>query len=403
MRIGFIIQELKNGGGSYQLLQLAQELKKRKHDVYIYTTKDSISSLRPDLTKRITIRTLHPSIRVKDESHGQLIGVILYLWYQMKLITAFIGLAKSDSLDVINPHEWPMHWAGVFLKLRKRIPVVWMCNDVWHITNSENRILFKIVNKTLIQFMDLFLTFFVDEILVLDKRMFFIVSSYYHKKPLVVRSGIDLDKFQNMPTKKTSRKEFKLAQNSFMFLCFSIFFPHRRFEDAIFAFEKILKNVQTKINPSLVIVGSDAYDKSYVEKIKNLVVEMGIQNNVFVRTGYFTEKEKLCLISACDVFVFPNEKQTWGIVVTEAMAAGKPCIVSDEAGIHDIIKNKENGMIFKVRDIDDLYRDMKELFEEEKLRNKLGKNARKYVFENLSWKKYAENMLNIFNKEIKKI
>ncbi|AZI25833.1 glycosyltransferase [Pedobacter sp. G11] len=60
---------------------------------------------------------------------------------------------------------------------------------------------------------------------------------------------------------------------------------------------------------------------------------------------------------ACDVFCLPSQgpNETWGLAINEAMAAGKAILASDKVGCAtDLVKNNENGFIFKSGDISDL-------------------------------------------------
>jgi glycosyltransferase involved in cell wall biosynthesis len=50
--------------------------------------------------------------------------------------------------------------------------------------------------------------------------------------------------------------------------------------------------------------------------------------------------------AAADVFVFPTLEDTWGMVVLEAMAFGKPILCSKWAGAHELITPGENGYVF---------------------------------------------------------
>lgn len=48
-----------------------------------------------------------------------------------------------------------------------------------------------------------------------------------------------------------------------------------------------------------------------------------------------------------DVFVFSTLEDTWGMVVLEAMAFGKPILCSKWAGACEMIVEGENGYIFE--------------------------------------------------------
>ncbi len=61
------------------------------------------------------------------------------------------------------------------------------------------------------------------------------------------------------------------------------------------------------------------------------------------------------IYQACDLFCLPSKgpRETWGLAVNEAMAAGKAVLVSDKVGCHpDLIK--ENGEVFQSGNLDQL-------------------------------------------------
>lgn len=47
-----------------------------------------------------------------------------------------------------------------------------------------------------------------------------------------------------------------------------------------------------------------------------------------------------------DIFVFPTHEDVWGMVVPEAMAVGKPILVSSAAGAAELVEEGKNGYIF---------------------------------------------------------
>jgi 1,4-alpha-glucan branching enzyme len=61
--------------------------------------------------------------------------------------------------------------------------------------------------------------------------------------------------------------------------------------------------------------------------------------------GSVTEKLKLRLLRSCDICVFPSRDEPFGIVLLEAMAAGKPIISIDVGGIPEILTHLRNGIL----------------------------------------------------------
>lgn len=387
LKIGLVYGNLNVGGGAYQLLSLANILRKN-NEVTVFVYKNLVHGKYLKLAKNIVIKEVLKTGNTKESVLSLLFEPFIVSFKLAKLINKY-------DVDILNPHEWPASWACVFVKLYKRIPVVWMCNDVWHLPNegSEMRLRFNFMKKSIIKVVDLFLALFIDKIVVLDNRIKGIVKSYYHKNAVVIRSGIDLNDYKNEISRAGAREQLKIDKKNLIFVCFSIFFPHRRFEDVIEAFRRLHSK---NSNVGLMIIGSSQFDQNYYWRIKKLIENYSLQAAVDIKNAFLPGALVRNYLIASDVFVFPNEKQTWGLAVIEAMALGRPCIVSDDAGVHEVIKNGENSLIFKCRDVDDLLEKMEKLVKDEKLREKMGSNARKFVFANFSWEKYAEQMTEIF-------
>ena len=81
------------------------------------------------------------------------------------------------------------------------------------------------------------------------------------------------------------------------------------------------------------------------------------------------------LYSACNIFVLPSQGpgETWGLSVNEAMACGRPVLVSDKCGCAvDLVQNDENGYIFESGNRVDLTRRMADLSKDKVKLQKMG-------------------------------
>ena len=102
-------------------------------------------------------------------------------------------------------------------------------------------------------------------------------------------------------------------------------------------------------------------------------------------------------LAKCSIFVLPSLFETFGIVLIEAMASGKPVIASDIPGPQDIIRNGYNGFLFEKANEKELGKYLKLLIEDHSLRKQIGKNAQKTVEEQYTFEKVAEEYLSVFN------
>jgi glycosyltransferase involved in cell wall biosynthesis len=68
-------------------------------------------------------------------------------------------------------------------------------------------------------------------------------------------------------------------------------------------------------------------------------------------TGFLNQSKLVNAFVAADVLVLPSERETWGIVVNEAMLSGLPCIVSDQVGCGpDLVAGQGTGDVFPLHD-----------------------------------------------------
>jgi glycosyltransferase involved in cell wall biosynthesis len=73
-------------------------------------------------------------------------------------------------------------------------------------------------------------------------------------------------------------------------------------------------------------------------------------------TGFLNQSQIVPAYVASDLLALPSDGgETWGLVVNEAMACGRPCIVSDHVGCGpDLIEVGRTGAVFPLGDVDAL-------------------------------------------------
>jgi glycosyltransferase involved in cell wall biosynthesis len=91
-------------------------------------------------------------------------------------------------------------------------------------------------------------------------------------------------------------------------------------------------------NKSLIFIG----DGELKQSLRNYVDELGAGSVYFFGFQNRNEIPKFYAIS--DVLVLPSIRETWGIVVNEAMCFGLPVIVSRQVGAGiDLVRDGQNG------------------------------------------------------------
>ncbi len=84
-----------------------------------------------------------------------------------------------------------------------------------------------------------------------------------------------------------------------------------------------------------------------------------------IQLGFCNQTEMPAAYAAADLLVLPSDgHETWGLVANEALACGKPIVVSDACGCApDLAADKAAGRVFPLGDIPALAASIKELIE----------------------------------------
>lgn len=128
--------------------------------------------------------------------------------------------------------------------------------------------------------------------------------------------------------------------------------------------------------------------KEYMEKLSHRAEELNC------RFLWNLELNELIKLYNQTLFtVLPSRSEAFGRTIIEANACGKPVVTSDLPCFKEIVT--KNGLISKL-DPADLAEKMMVLIEDDKLRKKMGKDARKIAEEKFSWKVIAQDYLKLY-------
>lgn len=179
------------------------------------------------------------------------------------------------------------------------------------------------------------------------------------------------------------RKELSLEE-SFTVGIFGRIEPQKGQWVVIDALEKL---IHQGIDAKALIVGH-AMSEEYLNVLKNDVVMRGLQDRV-VFTGFTNEAQSL--MQVCDVVVLATDRETFGLVLIEAMMCGVCVAASDSGGPLEIIEDGVSGLLFKTFDVEDATLKLSLLIKDEQLRQRLarqGKSRAQSMFE--SQKQFGE-------------
>lgn len=190
-------------------------------------------------------------------------------------------------------------------------------------------------------------------------------------------NGIDTTYFSKtkdvMENGSKIKDDYKLSDDNFVYIFIGRIVKDKGINELLNSFDTLSKTEQ-KIKLLLVGPFEDHLDPISEEsrailKSNDSVIEVGFQNDV----------RPFLAISDC--LIFPSYREGFPNVVMQAGSMGLPAIVSDINGCNEIVEDGVNGLIIPVKDIEALQDNMRKIYEDQELRNRLAQNARKQIVE----------------------
>jgi glycosyltransferase involved in cell wall biosynthesis len=115
------------------------------------------------------------------------------------------------------------------------------------------------------------------------------------------------------------------------------------------------------------------------DNLERASAELGISERVCF-LGFVQQTEMPGVYAAADALVLPSGYETWGMVVNEAFAVGRPAVVSSACGsAGDLVVDGTTGFIFDPGDVDGLARALDRLDRDRELLARLGTAARERI------------------------
>jgi hypothetical protein len=184
------------------------------------------------------------------------------------------------------------------------------------------------------------------------------------------------------------RVRFGYSNDDFILLWLGIFMPHRRLEDGIEALGHLTSR---GVSVKLLLAGSDRTHPAYLTSLKALAQNLGLMDRV-IFAGKVEEEEIHDFYSACDAFLFPNDQQTWGLAVLEAMACGCPVLVSRGSGVHEVLTDQENAILFSPRDPEELADKIEMLVGQPEMRHEIAQKGMRLARDNYNWDRFTRQV-----------
>lgn len=161
------------------------------------------------------------------------------------------------------------------------------------------------------------------------------------------------------------------------------------------AFSNLIINNKNndKLNNIKLYIAGNGPEK---ENIEETIKENNLEDKIIL-LGYLNQKDLKEYTRKCGFLVIPSiwyENGPYSVIETQSI--GKAIIGADIGGIPEMVINNENGLTYKYNDVKELEEKMKNLFSDVELREKFGKNAKKFAIKEYSPENYYEKIEKIY-------
>ena len=299
--------------------------------------------------------------------------------------------ASKIDFDIIHGHAGgPVAFLGFEIARRKNIPYVFTYHTLWN-RYTHYILKGKILTPKMMEVASRVFCNLCSAIIAPTQRVKKELESYSVRKPIyVIPGGIEISRFKN--TKKGFlRNKFNILDQDKILLYVGRLGKEKSVDFLIESFQQITKEIK---NVKLVIVG-DGPERNNLEK---LTKKLSLKKEV-VFAGFIGREDIPRVYADADLFVFASTTETQGLVVSEALASGVPCVVIDDPAFEGIVAKRYNGLVTK-NTVEDFSTQVIRLLKDMKLISKFSENSKNFASTNLTAKKQAEELIKVYRSAI---
>lgn len=201
----------------------------------------------------------------------------------------------------------------------------------------------------------------------------------------IVPLGINLDEYANLPETGNFKSRHGIDAEDRVILFLGRIHEIKGLDLLVNAFDKIRND-----NVKLAIVGGDS---GFKDTLDEMIEEMDLQDKV-IFPGVLTGRDKIEALVDCDVFVMPSRYESFTTSGLEAMACGKPLVLTRNNHIHTWVKDNV-GLVCDF-DEDDLSNCIETLLDNGELCREFGETGRKLIEDKYDWDKVSKHIESIY-------
>lgn len=210
---------------------------------------------------------------------------------------------------------------------------------------------------------------------------------------VVVHDPVDADAIERAVSARSRiRAEWGLSEDAVAVAIFGRVIPWKGQLEFVQAMSRVM---QGRTHVHAVIVGDESDGaQSYIDRVREHIASSGSAER-FILAGYQSNVEEY--YAATDVVVHASvTPEPFGMVVPEAMAAGKPVVAMDAGGPREIVQREVHGLLVAPGDLGALADAIARLADDAALRQAMGTAGRQSARERFSIEASAARVNDVY-------
>ncbi|MED0653530.1 N-acetyl-alpha-D-glucosaminyl L-malate synthase BshA [Anoxybacillus geothermalis] len=334
------------GGSGVVATELGKLLAEKGHEIHF------ISSSMPFRLNKVYGNIYYHEVNVNQYS------VFQYPPYDLALANKIAAVAKRERLDVLHAHYAVPHAVCAVLarQMVGELPIVTTLHGtditvLGYDPSLSDMIKFGIEQSDIVTAVSDALVRQTYELLDVQKPIY-TVYNFVDERVYRRREAGHL------------RREYGISEQEKVVIHVSNFRKVKRVPDVVRAFAIVRRHMPAK----LLLVG----DGPEMTVVCRLVKELGLNGDV----RFLGKQDKLEeLYSISDVMMLLSEKESFGLVLLEAMACGVPCIGTAIGGIPEVIEEGKSGFLCSLGDVEEAARRTLMLLTDRRLHQEMARQA----------------------------
>lgn len=370
LKVALVFPELGKGGGIETIIRFLIEKLQAEPDIEFQLFSLSTSSKDPASSSLFNPASWfkQPSFKTLKLDNNQ---ELVHIGSPLRELEPFRYRQRRELNDRLKNFQivqvvggFPA-WANV-IKIRKnQSTFVWMATlSSWErktalLSNLSLKNVLRLILSSYTAYLDKKIIRSSHHLIVMNDKLKKYISDKFNKKTILLSPGVDSVKFK--ANDKSSSKKYFLGVGRFS--------DERKNPKLLLeAFQKIASSVPE----NLVLAGSSPPPDEFWSRVNELNLEERVK---FIHLP--SQKELLRLYQEATTLVLSSNEEGFGIVVIESMSCQTPVISTKCGGPESIINDSIDGFLTELYDSEEISSRMLLLSSDKRLREEMGKRARK--------------------------